>query len=192
MRAVSSPGCSRSGSCPLRWPRCSPAAASLQPERAPEGTIPPVGAAGAVGVATAEHHPAGRRTIPLSDAAAVARAVYPGLTTATRPQAVVLVDKADWAASLAASVLASAPLSAPLLYSEGETLPGASLQALRAMHPLGAAALGGAQVIRIGTQAPVPEGLRTRDVPTAAAPPSVAAAVERLLEVAHAAARTGP
>jgi len=43
-----------------------------------------------------------------TDAAAVARAVYPGLTPATRPQAVALVDDRDWAGALAASVLAGA------------------------------------------------------------------------------------
>ena len=58
-----------------------------------------------------------------ADAAAVARAVYPGLTPATRPQAVVLVDERDWPAALAASALAGAPLGAPLLYAEGDALP---------------------------------------------------------------------
>ena len=48
---------------------------------------------------------------------------------------------------------ASAPLGAPLLYADGDTLPDVSAQALRAMRPIGAAALGGAQVIRIGTSA---------------------------------------
>ena len=88
-----------------------------------------------------------------ADAAAVARAVYPGLTAATRPLAVVLVDERDWLPALAASVLASAPTGAPILFSEGETLPAVSRETLEAMHPLGAPALGGAQVIRIGTAA---------------------------------------
>ena len=77
---------------------------------------------GAVGVATRNTTRLGGAD-PASDAAAVARAVYPGLTTATRPQAVVLVDEHDWAASLTASVLASAPLGAPLLYADGSALP---------------------------------------------------------------------
>ncbi len=156
---------------------------SAKSQTGPESTIPPVGAASAVGVATANTTRLGGED-PVSDAAAVARAVYPGLTTATRPQAVVLVDKGDWAASLAASVLASAPLSAPLLYSEGDALPEASLNALRSMRPGGAAALGGAQVIRIGTRAPVPEGLRTREVSTEGGPAAVAVAVQRLLDLA--------
>ena len=122
---------------------------------------------------------------PASDAAAVARAVYPGLTTAGRPQAVVLVDERDWLASLAASVLATTGLGAPVLYTDGNSLPAATAQALQAIRPLGAPALGGAQVIRIGTSAGVPEGLRTRDVPAASDPASLAANVEQLLGIAR-------
>jgi hypothetical protein len=116
---------------------------------------------------------------PASDAAAVARAVYSGLTPASRPQAAVLVDERDWAASLAAASLAGAPLGAPLLYSDGEALADVSRRALEAMRPVGAPALGGAQVIRIGTSAAVPEGYRTRGVP-GGEPATVAAAIERL------------
>jgi hypothetical protein len=153
----------------------------------PAGAIPPVSAQGAVGVATKNTTRLGGAD-PVSDAAAVARAVYPGLTTATRPQAVVLVDAHDWAASLAASALASAPLGAPLLYSQGGALPEASLLALRAMSPIGAAALGGAQVIRIGTSVPVPAGLRTSTVPSAGGADgaaTTAVAVESLLGLAR-------
>jgi hypothetical protein len=52
---------------------------------------------------------------PVADAAAVAQAVYPGLTPASRPQAVVVVDEGNWPAAIAASTLAAAPLGAPLL-----------------------------------------------------------------------------
>jgi hypothetical protein len=115
----------------------------------------------------------------VTDAAAVARAVYPGLTAATRPQTVVLVNEHDWAGALAASVLASTPLGAPILYSDGNTLPEVSSQTLQALHPLGASALGGAQVIRIGTSAPVPAGYVTRSLPVAD-PEATAVAVEGL------------
>jgi hypothetical protein len=118
---------------------------------------------------------------PATDAAAVARAVYPGLTAATRPQAVVLVNQRNWPASIAAASLASAPLGAPLLYADGNQLPEASAQALTAMRPVGAAALGGAQVIRIGTSAAVPGGYRTQTVTAGRDPAIAAAAVERLL-----------
>jgi hypothetical protein len=104
---------------------------------------------------------------PASDAAAVAEAVYPGFTPATRPQAVVLVNERDFSAALVASALASAPLGAPLLYAEGDSLPDVTEQALRAMHPLGASSLGGAQVIRVDTAAALPEGLRARDIDAA-------------------------
>jgi hypothetical protein len=122
---------------------------------------------------------------PATDAAAVARAVYPGLTATTRPQAVVLVDEHDWPAALAASALASAPLGAPLLYSEGSSLPAVSSQALAAMHPTGAAQFGGAQVIRIGTAtAAAPAGYRTSTL-TAGEPPTLAAEVARLVSRAR-------
>jgi hypothetical protein len=101
---------------------------------------------------------------PAEDAAAVARAVYPGLTPATRPQAVAVVDEDDWPAALAASSLASAPLAAPLLYAEGGTVPDASEQALRAMRPTGAAALGGAQVVAVGAGAGAPAGYSVKAI----------------------------
>src|SRR5207253_11305007 len=100
---------------------------------------------------------------------------------ATRPQAVVVVDPRNWGASLAASVLASAPLRAPLLYSEGGTLPDVSRQALEAMRPTGAPALGGAQVILLGASPAVPSSYRARTVAVPAGEPAAAAAVERLL-----------
>jgi hypothetical protein len=131
------------------------------------GALAPPAAHGVVGVSTKNTTRLGGAE-PVSDAAAVAEAVYPGLTPATRPQVVVLVDEHDWYGALAASTLASAPLGAPLLYADGDELPEASAQALLAMHPLGAHSLGGAQVIRVGTSAPVPGGYRVRDVPDAA------------------------
>jgi hypothetical protein len=122
---------------------------------------------------------------PATDAAAVARAVYPGLTATTRPQAVVLVDEHNWPAALAASALASAPLGAPLLYSEGSSLPAVSSQALAALHPTGAAQAAGAQVIRIGaTTTAAPAGYRTTTL-TGSAPPALAAAVARLVSRAR-------
>jgi hypothetical protein len=119
------------------------------------------------------------------NAAAVALAVYPGLTAATRPQAVVLVDRRNWAAALAAAALAGAPLGAPLLYTDGDELPEASAQALRTMRPLGAASLGGAQVIQIATRASVPAGYRVRTLPATEDPAAIAAAVGELFQTAQ-------
>jgi hypothetical protein len=125
---------------------------------------------------------------PLADAAAVALATYPGLTEATRPQAVVLVDDRDWPVALAAAALASAPLRAPLLYSEGSSLPALSAQTLAALKPRGAALLGGAQVIDIGPAA-APAGYRTRVLRGKPAgresQAALAAQVERLVEAIH-------
>jgi hypothetical protein len=98
----------------------------------------------------------------------------------------VLVDEHDWSAALAAAALAGAPLHAPLLYSEGDTLPAVSRQTLEAMRPLGAPALGGVQVIRIGTSAAVPGGYLAQSLP-AAEPAVAAAAIQRLARRAAAA-----
>jgi hypothetical protein len=123
---------------------------------------------------------------PADDAAAVARAVYPGLTPATRPQAVVVVDRGDWPAALAASSLASAPLAAPLLYAEGDTLPEVSEQALRAMRPIGAATLGGAQAITVGASVGAPAGYRFKAVEGSAGTPAGAGvSVLHLLQAAR-------
>jgi hypothetical protein len=154
-------------------------------------SAPPTSAGGALGGAAAPRASGAagivtKNTVrmggadPASDAAAVARLVYPGLTPASRPQAAVLVDERDWPASLAAASLAAAPLGAALLYSDGNALPAASRQALEAIHPLGATAAGGAQVIRIGTSAAVPDGDRTLAVP-GGEPAVVAATIERLV-----------
>jgi hypothetical protein len=113
-----------------------------------------------------------------TDAAAVAVAVYPGLTPATRPQAVGLVDDRDWPAALAASTLAGRPLRVPLLYSDGGELPEATMQALLAMRPTGAPTLKNVQVIRIGNGG-APPGYRTGSL-TGNDPASLAVAVEQL------------
>jgi putative cell wall-binding protein len=112
------------------------------------------------------------------DAAAVALAVYPGLTPATRPQAVVLVDERDWPAALVASTLAGRPLHAPLLYTSARGIPAASAAALAAMRPTGAGGVEGAQAIAIG-DASVPAGYVGRAV-RAGDPATLAVAVEQL------------
>ncbi|HEX4187821.1 MAG TPA: hypothetical protein VHY83_08000 [Solirubrobacteraceae bacterium] len=147
-------------------------------------TLASVAAQGAVSLVTKNTARLGGAD-PASDAAAVARAVYPALTPATRPQVVVVVDQRNWGASLAASVLAGAQLRAPLLFSEGGSLPEVSGAALEAMRPAGSAAVGGAQVIELGTTAALPGGLRSRTVTVPADEAAAAVAVERLLEAAH-------
>jgi hypothetical protein len=122
---------------------------------------------------------------PTADAAAVARAVFPGGgagETASRPRAVVLADRRDWQAGLAAAVLMSRPLRAPLLLSDGGDLPAASAEALDQLAPIGASELGGAQVVRIG-DAPAPGGYRSTSIP-GEDPSALAAAVDRLQSAA--------
>ncbi len=116
---------------------------------------------------------------PVADAAGVALATNPGLTPATSPQAVVLVNDRDWTAALAAAALASAPLRAPLLYSEGSTLPSLSAQALAALKPTGAALLGGVQVVEVGTSVALPS-YRTRTL--TGSPEVLADEVEHLVD----------
>lgn len=139
-----------------------------------------LGAGGAGGIVTANTTRLGGST-PTLDAAAVARAVYPGLTPPTRPRAVVVVAAGDWPAALAASALAAAPLNAPILYAEGGRLPSASAAALEAMRPLGSPALGGAQVIAVGTNAPAGyRALRIRGGTPYVLAARIAALVQRL------------
>lgn len=115
----------------------------------------------------------------VADAAAVARAVYPGGGGAgSRPRAVVLADGRVWQAALAAAVLMSDPLRAPLLLSDGGSLPAASADALAELAPTGASELNGAQIVRIGG-APAPAGYRSTTV-SGSDPSALAAAIDRL------------
>jgi hypothetical protein len=153
------------------------------PARAGRGPSPrleaAVAAPGAVSVATRNTTRLGGGD-PASDAAAVARAVYPGLTAQTRPTLAVVVDEADWAGALAASALAGAPVGAPLLYSHGDSLPAITAETLEAIRPAGVPALGGAQVLEAGASPGLPGGLHARRLP-AGEPAEVAAGVEGVL-----------
>src|ERR1700722_20032416 len=91
----------------------------------PTQRLAPVAGQGAVSVVTRNTTRLGGPDVA-TDAAAIARAVYPGLTAATRPEVVVLVNERDWLPALAASVLAGAPTGAPILFSEGNALPAVS------------------------------------------------------------------
>jgi hypothetical protein len=148
----------------------------------PAKQLAPVQEQGAVSVATRNTTRLGGAEAA-ADAAAVARAVYPGLTAETRPKAVVVADENDWPAALAAASLASAPTGAPLLYSDAGSLPSVSRQTLEAMHPTGLATLGNTQVISIGERADLPSGLLVRSIPTTEAAAG-AATIARLLATA--------
>ena len=159
------------------------------PQRTPTSTtardLAPVVVQGSVSLATRNTTRLGGPD-PATDAAAVAQAVYPGLTPASRPQVVVLADEGDWLGALAAASLAGSPLNAPLLYSHGGELPEVTRLTLAALHPRGAASLGATQVIRIGTAAAPPAGLRTLSV-AGADPASTAAAILALTPTGRAA-----
>jgi hypothetical protein len=122
----------------------------------------------------------------VANAAGVARAVYPARTDESSPRAVVVVDQRDWRAAISAAQLMSRPLRAPILFSDGETLPEASMEALEELAPSGAEEAGGAQVIRIGAAAS-PPGRKVTDVEGASSA-SLADAIDRL----HASAAGGP
>jgi hypothetical protein len=139
----------------------------------------PVTAKGAAGQITRNTSRLGGAD-PVTDAAAVASAVNPGLTAASRPQAVVIASQNEFPVALAAAVLAAALLGAPLLYSESSAVPAATAQALEAMKPKGAAVLGGARLIQVGAAA-VPGGYSTHTLP-AREIFSAAVEIERLTE----------
>lgn len=119
---------------------------------------------------------------PTADAAAVARAVYPGNAPGTHPRAVVLADADLWQAGLAAAVLASEPLQAPVLLAGDGELPDATADALAALAPTGAAELGGAQVVRVGNVL-APGGYRSTTL-SGDSPVALAAAIDRLQSAA--------
>jgi hypothetical protein len=149
----------------------------------PARSLEPVAEQGAVSVATRNTTRLGGADPP-ADAAAVARATYPALTTATRPPAVVLADSHNWQAALAASAMAGAPIAAPLLFSEGHSLPDVSRETLEALHPIGVASLNGAQVISVGAGG-LPQGLVTRTV-TVGEAAQTAAEIEQLIVASRA------
>jgi hypothetical protein len=121
----------------------------------------------------------------IADAAAISLATYPSRTPESRPAAVILAEVRDWRTGIAASLLVGKPINAPVLFADQDKIPDATKAALDALQPTGSKAMGGAQVIRVGTKAPV-EGYKTTDI-EGANPAALAAAVDR----AHAAAAGG-
>jgi hypothetical protein len=97
----------------------------------------------------------------IADVAGVASAVWPATSETTRPSAVVLVDKDNWQGGIAAAVLAGGPIGAPLLLSDGGELPTVSAETLERLDPKGSDLTNDAEVIRIGSRPPQPDGRRT-------------------------------
>jgi len=118
-----------------------------------------------------------------ADAAGVATAVFPGTSRSTRPTAVVLVDKDDWQAGVTASALAASPIGAPLLVSDGDELSPVTADALRRLDPRGSDLSKDAQVIRIGSAPPRPQGFKTAVI-EGKDPYDRAAAIDRFFSAA--------
>jgi hypothetical protein len=120
---------------------------------------------------------------PIANAAAVARAVYPGGDTESRPKAVALVDAEDWRGGIAAAALFAEPIGAPVLLTDDGDMPEATKDALSALAPTGSTEAGDAQAIRVGDAAE-PDGLKTTDV-TGGSPAEVAAQIDGILSEAR-------
>ncbi len=117
---------------------------------------------------------------PVADAAAVALAVYPSAGPADGPDAVTLVDAADWASGVAAASLAAGPVGAPLLVTDGEEVPALTSAAIEQLAPEGSAATAGRQAFVVGAAA-APDGYETLAL-EGADPAEVAAEVAQLRE----------
>jgi len=94
---------------------------------------------------------------PIANAAAVALAVFPSTGGVEGPDAISIVDAADWHAGLAAASLVADPVRAPILLSDGGEMPDLSAGALRALDPDGSADTGGDGIFLFG-EAAEPDG----------------------------------
>lgn len=114
---------------------------------------------------------------PVSNAAAVALAVFPSAAPGTHPTAVTLAPTDDWQAAVASASLMAAPFRAPILLSTPGALPTATANALALLAPTGDASAGASQVIRVG-DVPAVKGLKSTSI-TGSSPYALAAAIDR-------------
>jgi hypothetical protein len=117
---------------------------------------------------------------PIADAAAVALAVDPSTGGVQGPDAVTLVDAADWPGGIAAASLVAAPVGAPILVTDSDEIPELTENAIRALGPEGSDETAGRQAFVIGSAA-IPDDLDTLKVKGANAA-EVAAEVASLRE----------
>ena len=101
---------------------------------------------------------------PIADVAGVAGAVWPATSETTRPKAVVLVDKDNWQGGVAASVFAGGSIGAPVLLSDDDDLPAVSADTLDRLDPSGSGLEKNAEIIRIGSRPPEPDGFKTTTI----------------------------
>jgi ell wall binding domain 2 (CWB2) len=163
-------GCGKSNTLPHAQPRAS---------RPTSGGTTPAKSQPSAPSATANTTRVGGEDVA-EDAAAIAQTVYPGLTPATRPQAVLLVGGEDWPGALAASALSAGPLKAPILFGAPGAVPAVTEAALSRMRPTGVPALHGAQVIAVG-EVEVPSGFKSYPV-QAKSPYALAAKLASLVD----------
>jgi len=100
---------------------------------------------------------------PASNAAGVALAAFPSTKPSQQPQAVTLIDAADWRSAIAASVLMAAPVGAPVLVSEADGAPEPTEQALDSLDPQGGKASKGTRAFAVGA-ASAPSGLEAKRI----------------------------
>jgi hypothetical protein len=115
---------------------------------------------------------------PIADAAGVALAVHPSTGGVGGPDAVTLVDAADWQSGVAAASLVADPVGAPVLITEGGELPELTGNAIAALAPAGSPDTDGHQVFAVGAAAK-PEGFDALEV-GGASPAAVAAEIEQV------------
>lgn len=94
---------------------------------------------------------------PASNAAGVALATFPSAKPSQQPQAVTLVDAADWRSAIAASVLNATPVGAPILVSDSGGTPESTEQALDSLDPQGGKITKGVRAFAVGTASAPPE-----------------------------------
>ena len=98
---------------------------------------------------------------PVANAAAVASIVFPATDEASRPTAVVLVEKDDWQGAVTAAVLTANPIGAPILLTDGDELDPVTEDTLDRLDPRGSDLADDKDAIRIGDAPARPDGVET-------------------------------
>jgi hypothetical protein len=119
----------------------------------------------------------------VADAAGVASALFPSSSEATRPPAVVLAEKDDWQAIIAAGALSGAPIRAPILLSDGDSMPPVTSETLARLQPKGLTVPEETQAVLLGDEPPPPDGLKSTVV-KGDDPYELAAEIDRFANVA--------
>ena len=122
---------------------------------------------------------------PVADAAGVASALFPSAEPSSRPPAVVLVDKGDWQAIIAAGALSSAPLRAPVLLTDGGDIPKVTSETIDRLQPKGITVPSRAQAILVGSKPSPPDKLKSTVIKSGNDPYELSSAVDHFSSVAR-------